>query len=262
MIRVARITVSVVIIIAVILLLGTFEFKSISNSFLRTLWSNLNSISTILYVLIPLLVLLALVVLFLTNKWAFHVEKMSIGGFNIIFDNPAKLYRRQVRNYLDTKRTVFKVDYNYDNFYETLDSFFEIYKFFRNEAKMLACEKKQSTKYSRNKEAVKLYLLTNQAIQTLNDFLTKHQSNYRRWYKYIERNDEEAFYLTPIGELQRKYPNYERLCSGFEHVNIFFSRTIASAFDIDILKWGAEQSMPFTCTENTETDNISLITKP
>lgn len=257
--RAARIMVSILIIIAVIIVLGTFEIKSISNVFLRTLWSNFNSISTIIYVLIPLIILLILVLLFLTNKWALRVEKMSIGGFNIIFDNPAKLYKRQVRNYLDTKRTVFKIDCNYDNFYETLDSFFEVYKFFRDEAKMLASERKQNSKFSRNKESANLYLLTNQAIQILNDFLTKNQSDYRRWYKYIERNDEEAFYLTPIGELQRKYPHYEKLCFGFKQVNIFFSEALAKEFDIDILKW---DTVPPTSTEITETHNIALITKP
>lgn len=247
--RVGRIIVSTIVIIAIFIVLGTFEIKSISNTFLRTLWSNFNSISTIVYVLIPLILLLILVLLFLTNKWALRVEKMSIGGFNIIFDNPAKLYKRQVKNYLDTKRTIFKIDCEYDNFYDTLDSFFEIYKFFRDEAKMLGNVKNQSTKFSRNKESVNLYALTNRAIQTLNDFLTKNQSNYRRWYKYIEKTNEEAFYLTAIGELQKQYPYYAELCFGFEKVNAFFSGIIASEFDIDIIKWNIEQHASLTNTE-------------
>ena len=250
--RVVRIAASVIVMIAMIIALSTFEIKRIPNVFLWTLWSNLNSISTIIYVLIPLIILLVLVLLFLTNKWALRVEEMSIGGFNIIFDNPAKLYRRHVRTYLDTKRTVFKMDCDYDNFNETLDSFFEVYKFFRDDVKMLGSNKKQSARISRNKESANLYSLTNQAIQILNDFLTKNQSNYRRWYIYVEKTDEEAFYLTPIGELQRRYPHYEKLCSGFEQVNTFFSKVIAKEFDIDILKWDTEQSTPLTGSEKTE----------
>jgi len=239
--RAGRIIVSTTVIIAILIVLGTIEIKNISNTFLRTLWSNFNSISKIVYVLIPLILLLILILLFLTNKWALRVEKMSIGGFNIIFDNPAKLYKRQVKNYLDTKRTIFKIDCEYDNFYETFDSFFEIYKFFRDEAKTLGNVKNQGTKFSRNKESANLYNLTNQAIQTLNDFLTKNQSNYRRWYKYIEKTNEEAFYLTPIGKLQKEYPHYGELCSGFKEINAFFANTIASEFDIDIIKWNVEQ---------------------
>lgn len=186
---------------------------------------------------LPLILLLILVLLFLTNKWALRVEKMSIGGFNIIFDNPAKLYKRQIKYYLDTKRTIFKIDCEHDNFYDTFDSYFETYKFFRDETKTLGNVKKQETKFSRNKESANLYALTNQAIQTLNDFLTKNQSNYRRWYKYIEKTDEKDFYLTPIGELQKTYPHYEEFCFGFEEVNAFFVDTIARDFDIDIIKW-------------------------
>jgi len=171
-----------------------------------------------------------------------RVEKASIGCFHIIFDNPAKLYKRHIKNYLDTKRTIFKIDCEHDNFYETFDSYFEIYKFFRDEIKILGNVKKQDTKLSRNKESAHLYALTNQAIQTLNDFLTKNQSNYRRWYKYIEKTNEEDFYLMPIGELQRQYPQYKRLCCGFEQVNAFFVNAIAYEFDVDIMKWGVEKS--------------------
>lgn len=229
-----------IVISLVFLFLGIFEIENMSNTFLKTLWGNLSSISTIIYTLVPLIILLIPTLLFLTNRWALRVEKMTIGGLSVIFDNPAELYRKQVRNYLDTKRTIFKVDCNYDNFNDTLDSYFEIYKFFREEIKILGNVKIKNTKLSKNEESANLYALTNQAMQVLNNFLTKNQSNYRRWYRYIEKSDEQAYYLTPIGELQKKYPYYKDICSDFEEVNTFFVDKIAREFDIDIEKWNIE----------------------
>jgi len=85
-----------------------------------------------------------------------------------------------------------------------------------------------------------LYDLTNEIIKVLNDFLTQYQSNYRRWYTYIEKTDEAKFYLTPIGELQKEYMYYDDLCIGFKKVNEFFVNSIASEFEIDINKWSIE----------------------
>ena len=239
--RISCLIVSIIVIFSVFLCLGTFEIRNISNAFLRILWSNFNSIATMIYTLVPLIILLILVLLFIANKWALRVEKMSIGGCDILFDNPTKLYRRKIKNYLDTKRTIFKIDYNYDNFFDTLNSYFEIYRFFRDKSKILGKIKNKNIKFSRNKESANLYDLTNQTIQILNEFLTKNQSNYRRWYKYMELTAEKAFYLTPIGELQKQYPYYKDLCCCFEEVNSFFVDIIAREFDVDIAKWNIEQ---------------------
>ena len=75
-------------------------------------------------------------------------------------------------------------------------------------------------------------------IKELNDFLTKHQSNYRRWYSYLEKHDEQNFYLKPIGELQKEYQNYDQLRNDFEKLNKFFTENVAGEFDINIVKWG------------------------
>jgi len=55
--------------------------------------------------------------------------------------------------------------------------------------------------------------------------------------------DDEKFYLTPIGELQKEYLNYEQLCRDFERVNKFFSNKIAKEFEIDIKKWEIENNV-------------------
>lgn len=223
--------------VGVIIVLLNLELQAIDNIYIKTFWHNLKFISIAFYTLIPLVLLLGLLLLLFTNRWALRVEKLSIGGFNIIFDNPAHLYKKQIRNFLDTKRTIFKIDYEYDNFNETLDSYFEIYKFFRDEIKILGDTGK---KRFRNNDAITLYNLTNQTIRVLNTFLTENQSNYRRWYSYIEKTDEQKYYLTPIGELQKEYPYYDKLCCEFKKVNNFFIHNIANEFEIDIQKWGID----------------------
>lgn len=213
------------------------EIEKIDCIYLKTLWHNIKFISMVLYILIPLLLLFVVLILLLRNKWALRVEKISIAGFNVIFDNPTNLYKRQVRNFLDTKRTIFKINCDFDNFKETLDSYYDIYKFFRDEVKVFGNIREK--RYNNN-ETMELYKITNEAIKVLNEFLTENQSDYRRWYTYMEKVDEKKFYLKPIGELQKEYMNYEKLCQGFIEVNELFINKIANKFEIDVKKWGIE----------------------
>lgn len=221
--------------LALVFILLNYEIQALNNIYLKTFWHNLKFISAALYILIPLVLLFVLLLLLFTNKWALRVEKLSIGGFSILFDNPNSLFKRQVRNFLDTKRTIFKIDLDRDNFKETLDSFYEVYKFFRDEIKVYGdISKKRLT----NDEALIYYKLANDTIKVLNNFLTEHQSNYKRWYIFLEKTDENKYYLTPIGELQKEYGNYDKLCRDFEEVNKYFINKIASKFEIDLQKWG------------------------
>jgi len=145
--------------LAFLVILSGFEIQAISNIFIIRLWHNFKFISTAMYTLIPLLLFVAFLFLLFMNKWAFRVERLSIGGFNILFDNPSHLFRRQIRTFLDTKRTVFRTDLERDNFKETLDSFYEVYKFFRDEIKVLGNVRKKKRETSN--ETLKLYNLSN-----------------------------------------------------------------------------------------------------
>ncbi len=99
--------------------------------------TNIKVLTTLIFGILPLLILLGLLFGLLINKWAIKIEKISLGGFNLLFDNPVNLYKRSVRSFLDTKRTLFYIDFNRDNFDETLSSYYESYEFFRSEMKIL-----------------------------------------------------------------------------------------------------------------------------
>ena len=205
------------------------EFDTIESAPLRIFWNNMKGLSAFIFTLIPLITILAFLILLGTRHWAIRVEKLSLGGINLLFENPEKMHERRIRNYLETKRSVFAIDFEHDNFFEVFNSYYEIYKYFLSE--ILLIEKRKKTKGSDR------YSISVCAIKELNLFLTAYQSDYRRWYTYLEKNDDKKFYLTPIGELQKEYMNYEKLCKGFKKVNEFFSGEFAKEFGIDIEKW-------------------------
>lgn len=219
-----------------VIILCLFNLRKLDNPYVDNFWNNSTLISNFILFLAPLIIIILIIFLVLFKKVVIRVEKMSIGGFNILFDNPNQLFKRQMKNFLDTKRTLFKIDENHDNFSEAFDSYFEVYKFIRDEIKVLGNVKDKAAK--RKNETLELYLLANQMIKKLNNFLTKYQNDFRRWYKYEEKHYENEFYLLPIGELQNKYQKNKDLIKGFKEINVFFSNGIAKKLDIDIDKWG------------------------
>lgn len=210
------------------------------------IWKNVKMISTILFGGLPLLLLALVIIGLLTKKWAFKIEKLSLGGFNLLFESPVVLYKRSVRAFLDTKRTLFKIDPERDNFDETLSSYYKTYEFFRSEMKILDSERKRG-RWSKQAEQRELYELTNLIIQMLNEFLTSHQNNFRRWYKYcsdknevrriLGEGDPLEFHLTPISEIQQQYYRYNEICDGFKEINQFFTTTVNKHFNVNLEKW-------------------------
>ncbi|HFL4903937.1 TPA: hypothetical protein ACG34X_004940, partial [Escherichia coli] len=167
------------------------------------------------------------------KRYSLKIEKLTFGGMNILFNTTSTLYINSVLSFLDTKRSLFIIREEYDNFSEVLDSYYQTYTFFRQEMKILDP--------IRDKE---LYDFTNDLLMIINKFLTKHQNNYRRWYKFISESknplpneDGKYFYDTPIGSVQKLYYDYEVIISGFKEVNNFFSDQVKTKFNVNIEKW-------------------------
>ncbi|MED2794120.1 hypothetical protein P4256_20750 [Bacillus wiedmannii] len=230
-----RNTIVGLVLIIMIVTLSLNDLQTIKTTYIQTLWKNIIFLSGCIFAFLPFLLLILMIFLFSTKKWAFRVEKLTIGGFNVLFDNPEHLFKRQIGTFLNTKRTLFKIDFKHDNFDDTFTSYFETYKLLRDEMKILKDAKKKTSK--KGKPTTESYYLSNMMIKELNHFLTKHQSDYRRWYKYMELRNEEEYYTLPIEELQQKYSNYEELSSDFQHMNEFFVNKIAPYFDVDTEKW-------------------------
>lgn len=128
---------------------------------------------------------------------------------------------------MNTKRTLFCIDLEKDNFSETLTSYFDTYNFIRDELKIYPSNVSSKSK---------IYKISEYILYRLNLFLTAYQNNYRRWYDYeISHNSKDNFNID-IGALQKQYRHYNELVCGFENINAAF-RAYANAFKVDFRKW-------------------------
>ncbi|MEC5044930.1 hypothetical protein, partial [Klebsiella pneumoniae] len=150
-----------------------------------------------------------MVSLYLLKKYSVKVEKLSLGGVNILFNESATLYKKSVKNHLDSKRAIFKLRKNVDAFDEVISSYYQTYQFIRDEMKILNPKKDRE-----------IYDFSNEMLMVLNRFLTNYQNNYKRWYKYISDKDEVVdrvsgdvmrFHATSINKIQMQYYDYERI---------------------------------------------------
>jgi hypothetical protein len=113
------------------------------------------------------------------EKYSVKVEKLSLGGISILFNESSTLYKKSIKNHLDSKRAIFKVRKNVDAFDEVISSYYQTYQFIRDEMKILNPKKDRE-----------IYDFSNEMLMVLNKFLTNYQNNYKRWYKYISDKDE------------------------------------------------------------------------
>ncbi|MHB4196061.1 hypothetical protein ACYB14_27725, partial [Klebsiella pneumoniae] len=172
-----------------------------------------------------------MVSLYLLKKYSVKVEKLSLGGVNILFNESATLYKKSVKNHLDSKRAIFKLRKNVDAFDEVISSYYQTYQFIRDEMKILNPKKDRE-----------IYDFSNEMLMVLNRFLTNYQNNYKRWYKYISDKDEVVdrvsgdvmrFHATSINKIQMQYYDYERILKGFKDVNRFFVNDVKPKFGIN-----------------------------
>ena len=127
---------------------------------------------------------------------------------------------------LNTKRSLFRFESERDNIYDCINSCYKIYEFIRENMGVY------DTKTSRKSD---YYNTANLMLHALNDFLTNHQSDYRRWHENaLEENNKDVF--RGITEIQRDYPNYDKIIKGFDELNCKF-KAYAKKFDVDTDKW-------------------------
>lgn len=201
-------------------------------------------LTALITLLVPFILLCLIFSAWITRHLHIQIERMNVGGINLLFRKPDKIFINSAKAFLETKRTLYKIDNELDNFNETLDSYFATHQFFRQEMAILDTTKK---------EQKKLYDLSSEIISHLNLFLTAYQNNYRRWYintieenrvVNLKGNGEEELGKKPhmmrVGELQRYYYDYDEILRGFESINVFFRKEVNSIIEVDVKKWGHE----------------------
>ena len=136
--------------------------------------------------------------------------------------------------YIAAKRTLFNFDEVRDNIDQVLDAYYDSYNFIRNNLELLDSEKD-----------VELYQLSVDIIKHLNDFLTEHQNDYRRWYdKTIDDDIIEVdgtqiiVHSTTIENVQKHYYRYDVLIPDIKDLNDFMKDIrIKEAFRISRFDW-------------------------
>jgi hypothetical protein len=61
-----------------------------------------NLVTGIIYILLISIFIWLIVALYLLKK-SFKVEKLSLGGVNVLFNESGTLYRKSIKNHLDSK---------------------------------------------------------------------------------------------------------------------------------------------------------------
>lgn len=213
----------------ILVFFGNINIKSIFRSdILSTFRENLFYLNNLLGKFKGMIIVLVILGIYwiIKNRWVFRIEKMSYGGITFICNKPNNILKQSIKNFLNTKRTLFVIDSEKDNFFDTINSYYATYNFIRNEMLTYDINCKDNT----------LYSVANDMIQALNEFLTNNQSDYKRWYEYIIQHKIENVYNKDIHEIQKEYRNYDKILKDFKKVNETFCR-YSNMFEIDIDKW-------------------------
>lgn len=158
-------------------------------------------------------------------KLSISVNKISFAGVDISLKDSDKAVKNAVKNYLNTKRSLFFFKSEYDNICEVFDSYHCIYDFLR--AQMHEFEGKEKI------DSI-VYLEIQEMLRELNKFLTLYQSDFRRWFAFYERKNTESF--ISLGEFQKKYPRFDELINDFCDLNKSMRRH-SQFFGVTILDW-------------------------
>lgn len=197
-------------------------------------------VNGLITIFIPLITIILIVAGIAVKKLVVQLERLNIGGVNLLFNTPEIVYKNSGKAFLESKRSLFYINPDEDNFKEVFDSYYETYKFFREELSFLK-HKKQKKQHDQASEILK----------HLNLFLTSNQNNYRRWFEAVSNSDkityfdekgkekklDKSVHMMKIGEVQKYYYDYDKLINDFSDINNFFRETVATIFDVKHEKW-------------------------
>ena len=175
---------------------------------MHTFVMNLNFIAGVLKKYATLIVggLILWGIIFWRKYADIKIPSISIAGIEFNLKNIDKVVKTNLTNYFITKRSLFKIEAEHDNFDDVFESYYNIYEFIRMQ--MSYYENANTTDNIVYKEMKSM-------IKDLNCFLTANQTDYRRWYK-IENAKEYKF----IDQLQKMYPKYDELVRKFQEINV------------------------------------------
>lgn len=170
-------------------------------------------------------IILFLIILLIQN-FSPNSTTVKLGGIEFQFKHTESNVKIQIKNYLSSKRSIFVLYEEYDNFYDVINSMYDILIFLRNQLANFDHFSQTNNECYKQIEGM---------IQSIGRFLTKYQSDYRRYYESkIEHNCED---FIPFKDIQDTYFQVREMISDFHILNLEME-PYANFFGINIKKWG------------------------
>lgn len=233
---ICRIIVCLLGLLSLVYVLSYFEI--FSNKKFISYMTDLKSF--VQYILLFLMISFVLYIMigFFGKRYTLRVENFNIGGINVFFDKSNEIYIKTVGTFIKSKRTLFSFDKSRDNIRDVIKTYYSVYDFIRSNLELL------------NPEVdIELYSMSVELLKKLNQFLTKHQSDYRRWYEKIveddiikfEHDEEIIVHNTTIEDVQKHYYRYDEILSDIQAINNFMkNKELGSIFDINHFDWESD----------------------
>ena len=214
------------LVLGVLTILPLQFFKSFP--FITRLTENLNLITALKdrYPWLATVFVACFLYFLLTNRFHLNATKIKIfEGLEIELKQTESRVKAQVRNYLSSKRSIFVFYDDYDNYYDCINSMHKILEFLRTQLATFDNQKSESYEHIEG------------IIKELGRFLTKYQSNYRKYYELQQKqmeNDPNQF--RTFQQIQDSYPKAREMRVDFHTLNARMKK-YADFFHIDIEKW-------------------------
>ncbi|MFP7306797.1 hypothetical protein SFC81_04400 [Enterococcus faecalis] len=213
------------------------DLEIFNNQFVNNYGRTVKNMLEILLLFLAVLAIFYTLIGFFGKRYTLRVDNFNIGGINVFFDKSNEIFIKTVGTFIASKRSIFYFKKERDNIYEVLNSYYSVYDFIRSNIELLDSEK--------DKE---LYEISVDILKKLNNFLTKHQNDYRRWYDKIISDDkiltyrkEIVVHRTTIEEVQKEYYRYEEILKDIYEINEYMSSDIVkNSFQINFFDWSDE----------------------
>lgn len=177
-----------------------------------------------------LALLFLLLCVYLICNYRTSINDFTLAGFSFTLKDPGRIIRVKVSNYLNTKRSLFYYYEAYDNLYDVMSSWHEILLYIREQLLYLEDSNSLDKESNFNRNLQEL-------VAELNGFLTKYQSDYRRWYKsQIKREMQKKDGFRIVFFIQQEYPMYDKIMHDIRLLNGKL-RTQSDIWGVDCKKW-------------------------
>lgn len=163
-------------------------------------------------------VLFSVLIFLLIQNFSLNSTTMKFGGIEFQIKHSESNAKIQIKNYLTAKRSIFVFCEEYDNYYDVINSMYDILEFLRKQLANFDNFSQTDTECYRTIEGM---------IKTIGWFLTKYQSDYRRYYE--TKNEQNSDRFISFKEIQDAYFRVAEMTADFKKFK-FENETLCRLF--------------------------------